>query len=43
MISNVNPDNLAAARKRQSKITEYRKMLLAWRVWQAIADQAIAA
>ena len=28
---NINPDNLAAAKKRQNKITEYRTMLLAWR------------
>ncbi|MGA7789931.1 MAG: radical SAM protein [Xanthobacteraceae bacterium] len=31
-LENVNPDNLAAAKKRQNKITEYRKMLLAWKV-----------
>jgi hypothetical protein len=31
-LENVNPDNLAAVKKRQNKITEYRKMLLAWRV-----------
>jgi hypothetical protein len=30
-LENVNPDNLTAAKKRQNKITEYRKMLLAWR------------
>jgi hypothetical protein len=30
-LENVNPENLAAAKKRQNKITEYRKMLLAWR------------
>src|SRR6202022_2317174 len=30
-LENINPDNLAAARKRQNKITEYRKMLLAWK------------
>src|SRR6266404_8386622 len=29
-LENVNPDNLAAAKKRQNKITEYRKMLQAW-------------
>ena len=29
-LENINPDNLAAAKKRQNKITEYRKMLLAW-------------
>ncbi len=30
-LENVNPDNLAAAKKRQNKITEYRAMLLAWK------------
>jgi hypothetical protein len=30
-LENINPDNLMAAKKRQNKITEYRKMLLAWR------------
>jgi hypothetical protein len=30
-LENVNPDNLMAAKKRQNKITEYRKMLLAWK------------
>ncbi len=30
-LENVNPDNLAAAKKKQNKITEYRKMLLAWK------------
>ncbi len=30
-LENINPDNLATARKRQNKITEYRKMLLAWK------------
>jgi hypothetical protein len=30
-LENINPDNLAAANKRQNKITEYRKMLLAWK------------
>ncbi|MDK1386223.1 radical SAM protein [Sinorhizobium sp. 8-89] len=30
-LENVNPDNLAAAKKHQNKITEYRKMLLAWK------------
>lgn len=30
-LENINPDNLAAAKKRQNKITEYRTMLLAWR------------
>jgi radical SAM superfamily enzyme YgiQ (UPF0313 family) len=30
-LENINPDNLASAKKRQNKITEYRKMLLAWK------------
>ena len=30
-LENINPDNLAAARKRQNRITEYRGMLLAWK------------
>jgi hypothetical protein len=30
-LENVNPANLLAAKKRQNKITEYRKMLLAWK------------
>ena len=30
-LENVNPDNLAAAKKKQNKITEYRRMLLAWK------------
>ncbi|MDR9762336.1 radical SAM protein [Rhizobium redzepovicii] len=30
-LENVNPDNLTAAKKNQNKITEYRKMLLAWK------------
>jgi Radical SAM superfamily len=30
-LENINPDNLIAANKRQNKITEYRKMLLAWK------------
>jgi hypothetical protein len=30
-LENVNPDNLAGAKKRQNKVTEYRKMLQAWR------------
>jgi hypothetical protein len=28
-LENINPDNLAAAKKRQKKITNYRKLLLA--------------
>ncbi|MDP3163630.1 MAG: radical SAM protein, partial [Reyranella sp.] len=31
-LENVNPDNLLAAKKRQNKITEYRKMLQAWHI-----------
>jgi len=30
-LENINPDNLAAAKKRQNKITEYREMLQAWK------------
>jgi len=30
-LENINPDNLATAKKRQNKITEYRKMLLGWK------------
>lgn len=30
-LENINPANLAAAAKRQNRITEYRKMLQAWR------------
>jgi radical SAM superfamily enzyme YgiQ (UPF0313 family) len=30
-LENINPDNLVVAKKRQNKITEYRKMLLAWK------------
>ena len=30
-LENINPDNLIAAKKPQNKITEYRKMLLAWK------------
>ncbi|WIM09894.1 radical SAM protein [Enhydrobacter sp.] len=29
-LENINPDNLLAAKKRQNKITDYRKMLQAW-------------
>jgi len=35
-LENINPDNLAAAKKRQNKITEYRKMLLAWKAYGVI-------
>jgi radical SAM superfamily enzyme YgiQ (UPF0313 family) len=30
-IENINPANLMGAKKRQNKITEYRKMLMAWK------------
>ncbi len=30
-LENINPDNLASAKKRQNKITEYRAMLQAWK------------
>jgi hypothetical protein len=30
-LETINPGNLAAAKKRQNKITEYRQMLLAWK------------
>ena len=29
-LENINPENLLAAKKKQNKITEYRKMLLSW-------------
>ncbi len=29
-LENINPDNLLAAKKRQNKITDYRRMLQAW-------------
>lgn len=35
-LENINPDNLAAAKKRQNRITEYRLMLQAWREVGAI-------
>lgn len=30
-LESINPDNLLGAKKQQNKITEYRKMLLAWK------------
>jgi hypothetical protein len=30
-LENINPDNLVIAKKKQNKIIEYRKMLLAWK------------
>jgi radical SAM superfamily enzyme YgiQ (UPF0313 family) len=35
-LENINPDNLMAAKKRQNKITEYRRMLLAWRAQEIL-------
>ena len=35
-LENINPANLMAAKKRQNKITDYRRMLLAWREHQVI-------
>jgi len=35
-IESVNPDTLIAAKKRQNKITEYRKLLLAWKAAGAV-------
>jgi radical SAM superfamily enzyme YgiQ (UPF0313 family) len=35
-LENINPDNLMSAKKRQNKITEYRKMLQAWKAAKVI-------
>jgi radical SAM superfamily enzyme YgiQ (UPF0313 family) len=35
-LENINPDSLAGAHKRQNKITEYRKMLQAWKAARVI-------
>ncbi|HWS71715.1 MAG TPA: B12-binding domain-containing radical SAM protein, partial [Thermoanaerobaculia bacterium] len=35
-LENINPDSLVGAKKRQNKITEYRKMLLAWKAVRVI-------
>jgi hypothetical protein len=35
-LENINPENLAGAKKRQNRITEYRTMLLAWKAWGII-------
>ena len=35
-LENINPANLMAANKRQNKITEYRKMILAWKAAKVI-------
>jgi radical SAM superfamily enzyme YgiQ (UPF0313 family) len=35
-LENINPDSLVGAKKRQNKIAEYRKMLLAWKAARVI-------
>jgi len=35
-LENINPDNLAAAKKKQNRITEYRTMLQAWKAIGAL-------
>jgi len=35
-LENINPDSLASAHKRQNKITEYRRMLQAWKAAKII-------
>ena len=35
-LENINPDNLIAAKKRQNRITEYRKMLQGWKAIGAV-------
>ncbi len=35
-LENINPTNLAGAKKKQNKITEYREMLLAWKAARVI-------
>ena len=37
-LESINPDNLAAANKKQNRITEYRAMLLAWRKAKVFTD-----
>jgi radical SAM superfamily enzyme YgiQ (UPF0313 family) len=37
-LENINPDNLAAANKKQNKITDYRAMLLQWRKHRVFID-----
>lgn len=37
-LESINPDNLAAANKKQNKITDYRAMLLAWRRHRVFVD-----
>jgi hypothetical protein len=35
-LENINPDNLVAAKKHQNKITEYRRMMQAWKKYNVI-------
>lgn len=35
-LENINPDNLILMKKRQNKITEYRKMLLEWKKYSVV-------
>lgn len=35
-LENINPESLIGAQKRQNKITEYRKMLLAWKAQRIV-------
>jgi radical SAM superfamily enzyme YgiQ (UPF0313 family) len=35
-LENINPESLVGAKKRQNKITEYRKMLLAWKAARVV-------
>lgn len=35
-LENINPDNLAAVKKRQNRITEYRRMLLDWKRYPVV-------
>jgi len=37
-LENINPDNLAAAKKKQNRVSEYRHMLLAWKSIGAITS-----
>ena len=40
-LENINPDSLAGAHKRQNKITEYRKMLQAWKAARRSSPTAV--
>lgn len=35
-LENINPDNLAASKKRQNKVTDYRAMFLAWKQYPVV-------